>query len=272
MPASSSRSRCSPRAGRTLRQSLVGRTLRQSLVGRTLRQSLVGRTLRHPLAGLVLLSILPIASACAPANGAERVQEWRVLFDGRSLRGWQGHRTPGVLPEGWAIEDGALTRVGGGGDLVTVDQFANFELEFEWRVPRGGNSGVFYRIDPEVEVTYMSAPEYQVLDDAVHADGRSRLTSAGSAYGLYPAPEGHTRPVGEWNTGRIVVNGALVEHWLNGTRMVAYELWSPDWEAKVKASKFNAWPRYGRATRGHVGVQDHGDRVSFRNIRIRELP
>lgn len=237
----------------------------------------VGRHLGITVLAVCLLSV----AACQARRGSNPVStmpaaqsspEWRALFDGRTLNGWQGHRTPGVLPGGWSVEDGTLVRSGAGGDLVTVEQFANFELEFEWMVTRGGNSGVFYRIDPDVEVTYMSAPEYQVLDDAVHRDGQSRLTSAGAAYGLYPSPTGHTRSVGEWNSARLVVDGARVEHWLNGTQTAQYELWSPDWERRVKASKFSAWPAYGRARRGHIGVQDHGDRVAFRNMRIKVLP
>lgn len=209
--------------------------------------------------------------AMADSTGEDE-QEWRSLFDGTSLKGWQGHRTPGELPGGWEVIDGELTRTGSGGDIVTTEQFASFELEFEWKVSEAGNSGVFYRVDSTVEVTYMSAPEYQVLDDARHQDGKSRLTSAGAAYGLYPSPEGHTKPVGEWNAGRIVVDGAKVEHWLNGTRVVEYELWSPDWERRVKDSKFSEWPAYGRAKRGQIGLQDHGDRVAFRGIRIKVLP
>jgi hypothetical protein len=215
------------------------------------------------------------ASADATTGEASIVidaQDWRPLFDGQTLTGWHGHRTLGVVPAGWAVVDGAITRVGEGGDLVTAEQFENFELEFEWMVTPGGNSGVFYRIDPAVEVTYMSAPEYQVLDDSAHRDGGSPLTSAGAAYGLYPSPAGHTSPVGEWNAGRIVLNGATVEHWLNGTQTASYTLWSPEWEQKVKDSKFGDWPPYGRATRGHIGLQDHGDRVAFRNIRIKVLP
>ncbi len=211
-------------------------------------------------------------SASADSRAASNADTWQELFDGTSLAGWQGHRTPGVTPAGWTAENGVLLRSGAGGDLVTAEQYANFELEFEWMVTAGGNSGVFYRINPDVEVTYMSAPEYQVLDDALHRDGRSRLTSAGAAYGLYPSPEGHTKPVGAWNQGRIVVDGAKVEHWLNGTLMATYELWSTDWEQRVRDSKFNEWPQYGRATRGHIGLQDHGDRVGFRNIRIKVLP
>ncbi len=198
--------------------------------------------------------------------------QWTPLFDGRTLAGWHVFKAPGQPPTGWAVVDGAITRTGRGGDLVTDALYENFELELEWRVQPGGNSGIFYRIDPAGEVTYHSAPEMQVLDDARHADGRSELTSAGAVYGLYPAPRGIVKPAGEWNAARLVVNGAHVEHWLNGTRVASYELWSRDWEARVQASKFAAWPTYGRIRRGHVGLQDHGDPVAFRHLRIKVLP
>jgi hypothetical protein len=168
--------------------------------------------------------------------------------------------------------NGELTRVGAGGDIVTVDEYGDFELELEWKVAPGGNSGIMYRVTETAANSYESGPEMQVLDDSGHADGRSRLTSAGSAYGLYPAPAGVVKPAGEWNAVRLVVNGNHVEHWLNGQKVVDYELGSPDWEAKVKASKFAEWPGYGRAARGRIALQDHGDRVAYRNIRIRELP
>jgi hypothetical protein len=176
------------------------------------------------------------------------------------------------VPDGWQVVDGALTRVAGAGDLITIDQFANFELELEWNVSPGGNSGIFFRATEEAERIYETAPEMQVLDDAAHADGGNRLTSAGANYGLYAPPEGVVKPAGEWHAVRIVVDSAHVEHWLNGVKVVEYDLWSPEWEAKVAASKFVEWPGYGRATRGHIGLQDHGDWVAYRNIRIRELP
>ncbi|HEY0970786.1 MAG TPA: DUF1080 domain-containing protein [Gemmatimonadales bacterium] len=197
--------------------------------------------------------------------------EWRSLFDGSTLAGWRGFRQDSA-PAGWTVRDGAITRVGGGGDLVTADQFGSFELELEWRVEPGGNSGVLYRVTEDADQSYHTGPEMQVLDDAGHADGRSRLTAAGAVYGLYPAPEGVVKPANEWNRARLVVNGSHVEHWLNGTRMAGYELGSPDWERRVAESKFAAWKGYGRAARGHIALQDHGDLVQYRGIRIRELP
>ena len=168
--------------------------------------------------------------------------------------------------------DAEIVRVGSGDHLVTDRTYANFELTLEWQIAQNGNSGIFYRVDPTASAIEQSGPEMQVLDDGGHPDGASRLTSAGSLYGLYPAPPGVVRQPGYWNNVRLLVNGAHVEHWLNGVKVVEYELWSPEWEAKVKASKFAAWPGYGRAQRGYIGLQDHGDRVAFRNIRIRELP
>ncbi len=201
----------------------------------------------------------------------ERASGWRLLFNGRTTEGWRGFRRESV-PGGWQVVDSALTRVEGGGDIISVDQFENFELVLEWKIEAGGNSGIFYRVSEEVERTFESGPEMQVLDDAEHADGLSRLTAAGSNFGLYPSPEGVVKLAGEWNRVRIVVDGTHVEHWLNGIRVVAYELLSPEWEELVRNSKFVEWPHYGRAVRGHIGLQDHGDWVAYRNIKIRPLP
>jgi hypothetical protein len=167
--------------------------------------------------------------------------------------------------------EGALTRVAPAGDLITREVFGSFELELEWMVAEGGNSGIMYRVTEEAPESYQTGPEMQVLDDTRHPDGRSRLTAAGAVYGLYPAPPGVVRPAGQWNAVRIVARGTHVEHWLNGVQVAAYELGSPDWQARVAASKFRRWPGYGRAPAGHIALQDHGDRVAYRNIRIRAV-
>jgi hypothetical protein len=228
---------------------------------------------------LVLPALL--LGAVPPARGqvrepntlteGERASGWRLLFDGRTTAGWRGYMRTG-MPDGWRVVDGALTRVGPAGDIITMEQFRNFELALEWSVAPGGNSGIFYRAIEGPAAIYVSAPEMQVLDDAAHRDGLSRLTAAGSNYGLHGVPEGIVRPAGEWNAVRIVVDGNHVEHWLNGVKVVEYELHSPEWKELVANSKFAQWPEYGQAAEGHIGLQDHGDRVAFRSIRIRVLP
>jgi len=223
---------------------------------------------------LVLLpAVAPALSAQAPntLTPAERAAGWRLLFDGKTTAGWRGFKMDS-MPAGWQVVDGALTRVAAAGDIVTREQFRDFELSLEWNVAPGGNSGIFYRASEDDEAIYWTAPEMQVLDDARHPDGKSRLTAAGSTFGLYPAPAGVVKPAGEWNRVRLVARGRHVEHWLNGVKVVAYELLSPDWEAKVKASKFAPHPRYGRNAAGYIGLQDHGDRVAYRDIKVRVVP
>lgn len=232
------------------------------------------RALPLLLATLLAMS-LPVAASDAQSGaqgGAKAASKWSPLFDGQTLAGWHNYDTPGKPVAGWSMENGVLVRSGPGGDLTSDKQYANFELELEWKVERGGNSGVIYRIDHTGAKTYVSGPEMQILDDAVHNDGKNPLTSAGANYALHPAQRGIVKGAGEWNRARLVVNGTHVEHWLNDTKMADYELGSADWEARRKTSKFANAEKYGRATRGHIALQDHGDRVYFRNVRIRELP
>lgn len=213
----------------------------------------------------------------AAQRDSERAEGFRWLFDGTSAAAWNGWRKDSIGP-GWQVEDSALARTGQdgvAGDIITRDTFANFELRLDWKLEPGGNSGVMYHVrnpQSDTEETYMSGPEMQVLDDSGYADGANRLTSAGADYGLYASPPGIVRRPGQWNEVRIIVNGAHVEHWLNGTKVVVYELWSPDWKAKVAASKFRAWPEYGMSRTGHIALQDHTKRVWFRDIRIKVLP
>lgn len=209
----------------------------------------------------------------APVNTltqAERAAGWELLFDGESLSGWRGYNRSD-LPGGWAAVDGTLARTGPGGDIITDREFEDFELRVEWRLEPGGNSGIFYRAAEGEEWVYHSAPEYQVLDDEGHVDGQSPRTSAGANYGLHATRPGVLHAVGEWNEARIVVEGDRVQHWLNGTLVVEYELGSPEWQALVDASKFSQWPAYGQADRGHIGLQDHGDPVWYRNVKIRVI-
>jgi len=201
------------------------------------------------------------------AQGSAPAAHWHTLFDGKLLDTFRGWRAEG-MPEGWHVVDGTLAKEGDVDDLVTKEQFGNFELELEWKIGKGGNSGVFYRATREYDHIYWSGPEYQLLDDANAGDGRSRLTAAASAYALYGPPAGVVKPFGEWNKTRIIVNGDHVEHWLN-----EYDFGSPDWKAKVAASKFGKYPNYGLAKRGFIGIQgDHPGSLELRRIRIRELP
>ena len=207
-------------------------------------------------------------------TAAERAAGWRLLFDGKTTDGWRGYMKQ-TVPEGWQIVAGALTRVGGGGDIITREKFRNFELALEWRLDpasaQPGNSGIFFRVIEGPDAIYYSAPEMQVLDDDKHPDGKSELTSAGSNFGLHAAPRGVVKPVGEWNSVRLIANGNHIEHWLNGKKIVEYELGGAAWQQLVAGSKFKQWPEYGKASEGYIGLQEHGSYVAFRNIKIREL-
>ncbi|HSM35759.1 MAG TPA: DUF1080 domain-containing protein [Longimicrobiales bacterium] len=212
----------------------------------------------------------PPTAAPNTLTDAEKADGWRLLFDGETLDGWRPFKGKGA-PAGWAVEDGTLARVGPGGDIVTDERFEDFELSLEWRIAPGGNSGIFYLVSEDADYVWEAAPEMQVLDDAGHADGESELTSAGSNFALHPAPRGVVRPAGEWNEARIVVRDGHVEHWLNGRQIVEYDLGSDDWQRRVAASKFAEWERYGQTRAGPIGLQDHGDPVWFRSIKIRDL-
>ena len=220
--------------------------------------------------GLASLFVAVTLLEAAPARQAPP-SPWRVLFDGTSLAAWRGYRMT-TVPPAWRIVDGALTKDVKTVDLVSWDLFGDFELELDWRISEAGNSGIFYRGSEDEEAIYWTAPEYQLLDDIKARDNRTRNHCAGSVYDLYDAPEGHLKPVGEWNSTRIVAKGAHVEHWLNGFKMVEYELWSPDWEQHLAKSKFKDWAKYGRIKKGHFGIQgNHPGSLALRNIRVREL-
>ena len=231
--------------------------------------------MKRLMGGAVVLAFAAAASAgqaraqqkAAPAHAGA----WHSLFDGKDLSQWRGYHNEDM--SGWQVEDGVMVKTRPTADIITKNQYANFELELDWKISKGGNSGVFYRATEEYDHVYWSGPEFQLLDDANAPDGKLRITAAGSDYALYPSPAGIVKPADEWNSMRIIVNGNHVEHWLNGKKVVDYELNSPDWVARVAKSKFHAWPNYGKAATGYIGIQgDHPGELWLRNIRIRELP
>lgn len=206
-----------------------------------------------------------------PQDGKVVLVESAPLIDS-TMSQWRAWKRD-TMPSGWSVADGVLSKDGERGDLQSRSQYANFALDFDWMLDAGGNAGVFYRVTEEYDMPYWSGPEYQLLDDARHPDGKDTTRRAAAAYAIYPATHGVVKPAGQWNSAKIVVNGNAVEHWLNGQKVVAYALQSADWAAKVKASKFNEYPNYGLAPRGFLSIQgDHTGKLSIRAMRIRELP
>jgi Domain of Unknown Function (DUF1080) len=224
------------------------------------------------MAGTFLKIMTLCVIAGVPSWSMAAPKSWDVLFDGKmtnAFRGWNSDS----MPDGWHVKDGALTKDGNVDELVTRKQYANFDLRLDWKIGKDGNSGIFYRATREYDHIYWSGPEYQLLDDANAPDGKNQITAAGSAYGLYAPPAGIVKPYGQWNTTRLVVRGNHVEHWLNGKKVVEYDLKSPEWTAKVAASKFSKFPNYGLAAAGYIGIQgDHPGSIALRHVRIRELP
>ncbi len=233
------------------------------------------RTVRSALTIAALALLLP---ACAPTSGAAASEtmtadtsSWRSLMGPDLAEIWRGYRADSI-PSAWHMVGDTLTKSQSAGDIITREPYADFELELDWKLSSGGNAGIFYRATEEYDHIYWSGPEYQLLDDAGHPDGKNRLTAAGASYAIYPSAEGVVKPAGEWNSTRIVVRGSHVEHWLNGKKQVDFELGSPDWKERVAKSKFTEWKDYGRARSGYIGIQgDHDGALSLRNIRIRPL-
>lgn len=223
--------------------------------------------MKHVFAMVACTIFFPALHAAQPAGAATG---WRELFDGRSTAGWRNFRAEG-LSTGWQVIGGALTLVepGKGGDIITAEQFANFELTLEWKIAKGGNSGIFYGVSEDAAAVYHTGPEYQLLDNA-HAS-EPPVEQAASLFALYAPSQDVSRPAGEFNQTRLVVDHGHVEHWLNGVKVLEYSLRSPDFAARAAASKFASMPGFARHESGYIALQDHGDAVAFRNIKIRSL-
>ena len=214
---------------------------------------------------MALLAALPAMTQDNTLTEDEKKEGWKLLFDGKTTTGWRGYKKE-TCPDGWQAVDGALTRVNKSGDILTTETYENFDLKIDWRVGPGGNSGVMFHVTETEKEPYMTGPEMQVLDTA-----KDPIHSAGSCYGLYAPTKQVVKPVGEWNSSRLVANKGKCEHWLNGEKIVEYEIGSEEWNKKVADSKFKAWAQFGKPSKGHVALQDHGDKVEFKNIRIKTL-
>jgi hypothetical protein len=194
------------------------------------------------------------------------------LLENKDLSNFRGYKDE-EIGEGWSLDGKYLYFDGsGGGDIITKEVYGDFDLQVEWKVADGANSGIMYRVSQGDSAPYMSGPEYQILDDAEHDDGKNEITSAGSLYGMYP-PQGDKKlkAAGSWNKTRIKVEGNKVTHLLNAVKVVQAEIGSDDWNAKLGASKFKDWEKFAKNKEGHIAFQDHGNEVWFRNIRIKRL-
>ena len=216
-------------------------------------------------------------------NQQEIDEGWVLLFDGKTTKGWRGYSKETFPEKGWVVEDGTLQvlssgkgEAGVGGDIIYEKKYGNFELSLEWKVSEGGNSGIFYLAQEKPDQPiWKSAPEMQILDNAKHPDAKLGVDgnrAAGSLYDLIPGKFEAVKPAGEWNKVKIMVYKGTVVHWMNGEYVLEYHLWTQDWNDMVSKSKFKDYEDFvNTAKEGYIGLQDHGDDVWFRNIKIKEL-
>lgn len=226
------------------------------------------------------------SSATAPAAEQEEEMnaeagEWTELFNGTDLTGWHNYGGEGVGPA-WQVKDGAIYLAAGpdddgstpgGGDIVTDRGYDNYELELEWKISECGNSGIIYNVQesPEYGTPWMTGPEMQVLDNDCHPDGKIKTHRTGDLYDMVSIKNENAKPVGEWNSAKLIVTRGRVEHWLNGEQQIVYANTGDEWTEMIGKSKFKDMDKWGMFTDGKISLQDHGDPVWFRNIRLRQL-
>ncbi len=223
-------------------------------------------------------------TACQGQNAlsaAEKTAGWVLLFDGATAKGWHGYN--GQKTPAWSIADCALHSAGTEGnygsdmraDLATDKEYTSFELAIEWKASKGGNSGVMYGVveDPKYKAAWMTGPEYQFIDDVGFPQKLEDWQKAGANYAMHlPNDQKQLKPVGEWNSTRIVVSGPHVEHWLNGKKILEFERWNDAWKKLRDSGKWKDAPDYGSAATGRIVLQDHGSAFWFRNVKLRPLP
>lgn len=225
----------------------------------------------------VLLALTLPAMAAEPntLDAAEKSAGFKLIFDGKSLDGWRGYKKD-AAPAGWEVKDDAITLVkGGAGDLISKEQYANFELRFQFKIAPDGNSGVMWRVAETDGPPYLTGPEYQILDSHAktgYPDERKKGNIAGAFYDLIPAKPELSKPAGEWNDGGIRLEGTKITLTLNGTVTAEIDMASDRWKELLAKSKFAKWERFAKEPKGHLCFQDHGNQVSFRTIRVLPLP
>lgn len=216
-------------------------------------------------------------------SAAEQADGWKLLWDGKTSEGWRGARLDGFPPSGWTIDDGILKvnqgegkEAANGGDIITTRTYRNFVLKVDFKITEGANSGIKYFVHPDLNQGAGSAIgcEFQVLDDLRHPDAKLGVKgnrTLGSLYDLIPAPDNKPFDISRFNTAMVYVKGTHVEHWLNGVKLLEYERNNQEWNALVADSKYRDWPNFGNWEEGHILLQDHGDEVWYRNVKIKEL-
>lgn len=226
---------------------------------------------------LVMMSFLIAATqAQNTLTPKEKKEGWKLLFDGTTTSGWKTFNSSEPV-SAWKVGDGALTIdttvTVGRGDLITVSEYENYEFSIDWKIAACGNSGVIFNVvdDPKYNATYFTGPEMQVLDNTCHPDAKIIKHRAGDLYDLISSSKETVKPAGEWNHAQIISKNGKMEFWLNGTKAVAFTMHTPQWDEMVAGSKFKTMPDFGKALKGHIALQDHGDQVWYRNIKIKEL-
>ncbi len=200
----------------------------------------------------------------------ETIQGWQLLFDGKTTAGWHNYLKEGI--SGWQVEDGILFTPGKSGDIVTDDEYSNFELKADWKITGKGNSGIFYFVveDPVNQRIHQSGPEFQIIDNNNYPQKLEENQVTGSASDVLKPLTDATNPVGEWNTTYITSVNGKIQHWLNGKKILEFDINSPEWKAAVAKSKFASF-NYAQVLKGRIGLQDHGNYVAYRNVKIRPL-